>query len=88
MQRRIRQLRRKYNIPMRELVGHSEVSVQRLSQIELSEMPVTDHMNRLMEFALHRYLLQKRAELSRLEADFATYRKCLLDFVDEGGESL
>jgi transcriptional regulator with XRE-family HTH domain len=84
----MRYLRQKYNIPIQELAMYSEVSAQRLSQVELSEKPPTGNMDRLVEAAFLSYVRQRREELSRLADDLARYGKCLTEQVNETGESL
>lgn len=81
--RRMRLLREKHGIPLLELSRCCEASVQRLCQIELGTGNATAHMNRLVETAFARLIVAKRRELTALEADFQTYRKCLLDFITE-----
>lgn len=86
MQLRMRYLRQKYNISLQELAVHSQVSVQRLSQIELESEPKTNHMNRLVEQAFYRYILQRRSHLSQLEKDLDRDGKHLLEQVNEEEE--
>lgn len=81
--RRMRLLREKHGVTIHELSRHSEISPQRLSQIELGMGTVTAHMNRLVETAFVRLISARRRDLVTLEEDFQTYRKNLLDIVDE-----
>ena len=81
--RRMRLLRKKHSIPLLELGRYCDASQQRLSQIELDMGPATAHTNRLIEVAFNRLITARRRDLAALEADFQTYRKRLLDFVNE-----
>ncbi len=83
MQRRMRYLRHKYNIPIRELSAHSGVCQQRLSQIELGERPGTAQMNELAGTAFRRYIVHKREDLTRLEAELAVYGNRLVEPMEE-----
>lgn len=85
--RRMRLLREKYGISCRELAGFAGVSVQRISQIELSGASGTQENQRLVSAAF-KALIQNRSErLRRLEADYAEYESRLLDFYyAEGAE--
>jgi transcriptional regulator with XRE-family HTH domain len=88
MQRRMRYLRLKYKIPMKEIAACANVSPQRLAQVELGHKPGTIHMNQLVGAAFRRYIQQKREELSRLDADLVIYGNRLTEHVDERRESL
>lgn len=83
MQKRMRWLRMKYNISLLELERCSDVNNQRISQIELGHTKATPHMNDLVETMFSRLIQIRRQELNALEADFARYRKNLLDIIDE-----
>ena len=81
--RRMRLLREKHGISVRELGRHCGISYQRLFQIELGEGSVTVHMKQHIEKAFSGLIASRQQELSALELDFEKYRSNLLDFVEE-----
>ena len=85
-QKRMRQLRDKYGISLRELERYSSLTPQRLSQIELDTRPVVPRTKQHMETAFKRLIKARRQNLADLEADFQKHRRNLLDIVD--GEEL
>ena len=86
-QKRMRQLRDKYGISLRELERYSSLTPQRLSQIELDTRPVVPRTKQHIETAFTDLIAARRQNISALEADFQTYRNNLLDFVDEEGRT-
>lgn len=84
--RRMRLLREKHGVSIYELGRCGGISHQRLSQIELGMGTATIHLTRLVETAFASLIAERRRELAALEADFQTYRKCLLEFVEEKEE--
>lgn len=83
MQRLMRQMRFKHGISVLELAGYSDVSSQRLSQIELGEGNHTEHMNQLVQTAFIRLIAARRDQLAALEADFNKCRQHLLEYTKE-----
>ena len=84
--RRMRLLRKKHGVSMTQLSRHSDISHQRLYEIELGATEATLHMSLLVETAFSRLISERRRELSALESDFQMYRKTLLDYADEEAE--
>ena len=82
----MRLMREKHGISMLELSRYSDISRQRMCEIELGDGNVTVHMNLLVDTAFSRLIAARRQNLAVLEADFQKHRRNLLDIVD--GEEL
>ena len=84
--KRMRLLREKHSISMTQLSRHSDISRQRLYEIEAGKGTGTIHMNHHVETAFSRLIASKQQDLAALDADFQKHRRNLLDYVDGEGE--
>jgi transcriptional regulator with XRE-family HTH domain len=75
---RIRDLRLKYGIPLRELSERAGISVQQLSRLELGTVAVTAHQEQRLRTALMCLVTDRRAALDALETELRQYSGLLL----------
>ena len=80
--RQMRLLREKHSVSLIELSRHCDISIQRLSQIELWKKPLNIHTAERIEAAFNGLIAERRRSLIALESDFKKHRKHLLDFVE------
>ena len=80
---RFRAFRMKCRISLAELSQASGVSIQRISQIELMDCPVTPHITELLARALEIVLLRRSAIAALNIAEYREQREQLFDAVSE-----
>lgn len=78
-----RTFRLRHKISLRELAQQSGVSVQRISQIELLETPVTLHTRQLLTTALERALLHRSWALQAAWREYGAVHTHLFEGVRE-----
>lgn len=80
---RFRAFRMKCRISLAELSQASGVSIQRISQIELMDCPVTPHLIELLTRALEIVLLRRSAMAALNIADYREQQEHLFDAISE-----
>nr|WP_270385527.1 MULTISPECIES: helix-turn-helix transcriptional regulator [unclassified Butyricicoccus] len=80
---RFRAFRMKCRISLAELSQASGVSMQRISQIELMDCPVTPHLIELLTRALEIVLLRRSAMAAVHIADYREQQEHLFDAISE-----
>ena len=86
--RKMRILRNKYRIPLRELSDACGISKQRLSQIELGETPVSEAASQTVADAFAAVAERRRDSSNGLSRDFRRHKNTLLESVEERGYEL
>ena len=81
--RKLRVLRLKYYISLKELSQTSGLSSQRISQLELSTGHVTDGAVQKLLDGLEQAISQRRQSQLALQADFQIHRDSLMELVGE-----
>ena len=80
---RFRAFRMKCRISLAELSQASGVSIQRISQIELMDCPVTPHIIELLSRALEVVLLRRSAMAALNIAEYREQQEQLFDAISE-----
>ena len=86
--KKMRILRSKYRIPLRELSDACGISKQRLSEIELGETPVSEAASRTVADAFAAVAERRRDSSNALSRDFRRHKDTLLESVEEHGYEL
>lgn len=80
---RFRAFRMKCRISLAELSQASGISIQRISQIELMDCPVTPHLTELLTRALEIVLLRRSAMAALNIAEYREQKGQLFDAISE-----
>lgn len=80
---RFRAFRMKCRISLAELSQASGISIQRISQIELMDCPVTPHLTELLTRALEIVLLRRSAMAALNIAEYREQKCQLFDAISE-----
>lgn len=80
---RFRTFRMKCRISLAELSQASGISIQRISQIELMDCPVTPHLTELLTRALEVVLLRRSAMAAVNIAEYREQKGQLFDAISE-----
>lgn len=75
---RLRVLRIKYKITLKDLAGRMNISNQHLSRMELADIPPTEYHERLLCLGMERLLAEWDSAPEELKQEYQTYKGRLL----------
>lgn len=81
---RYRQFRLQHNIPLRVLAAGAGVSLQRISQLELLEVPVTAYTKKMLTEAMEDYLFEQNIAIARALSAYRVEHEFLFDAIGGG----
>lgn len=86
--RKLRFLRLKYHISLRELARACGISPQRISEIELTPGNISDKTVCRIHDGMEQVITQREAMVSSLRQDYTVHGHTIFDEVEESGYEL